>query len=189
MHASEKTFYEDAAARYQSEYSWSMGNDLRTIERLLLLEVQMHRVQTFLTKGADYQGVDFDAGEETALRRAQKELGAQISDIQNDLGVTKSQRDKMQEDSVGAYLTQLKIRAKAHGVKREKELGRGIELIHELFAVVGAFKRSNDAERARLELPDADAVLTWIEEYVEVEFKAVDDYFREHDQKFWIRSQ
>jgi hydroxypyruvate isomerase len=148
----------------------------------------MFRTQDFLARGSDYTQTAFDEGELNALRRAQKEIGAQISTAQAELGLTKSQRDKEQHDSVGAYITSLKVRAKEHGVKREKELGRALELMHELFAVVDAFQRSNAAERAKLEMEKPEDVLRWIQEYIEVEFKAVDDYFREHAQRFWIRS-
>lgn len=189
IHQREKDFYERARDRYADQYEWTAENDIRSIERLLLLEVQMFRTQHFLAISADYQGVGFDAKERASLMQAQKELGIQISAIQNDLGVTKAQREKLRHDSVGAYLQDLQVRAKEQGVKREKELGRALELMHELFAVVGAFKRSNAAERAKLELPDADAVLTWITDYIEVEFKAVDDHFRTHQQRFWIRDQ
>lgn len=163
------------------------------MDRLLSLEVQNFRVTWFLNAGMDYGGTDFTATEETALRRAQKETALQISEIQNDLMLTKSQRDKEKHDSVGAYIEQLKVRAKEHGIKREKELGRGLELMHELFAVVGAFQRSNAAERAKLvgvngePMEKAEDVLTYITDYIQVEFKAVDDHFREHQQRFWIR--
>lgn len=178
-----------ARDRYLTDYQWTAANDFRAIDRLLLLEVQMFRIQDFLTRGTDYQDVDFSPGEQTDLRRAQKEIGMQISVLQNELGLTKSQRDKDAHDSVGAALTALKVRAKEHGVKREKELGRALELMHELFAVVGAFQRSNKAERGKLGMETPDQVLKWIQEYVEVEFKAVDGYFREHQQRFWIRDQ
>lgn len=187
IHQREKDFYEQARDRYLDEYQWTAANDIRQIDRLLLLEVQQFRIQWFLTSGMDYQGNDFDAREESDLRKAQKELGAQIAEIQRDLGVTKSQREKQQADSVGAYIADLKVRAKEHGVRREKELGRAIELMHELFATVGAFKRSNEAERRKLGIENADQLLDWIQEYVEVEFKAVDEYFRQHQQRFWIR--
>jgi len=188
IHRREQEFYEQARDKYVSEYQFTTANDIRQIDRLLLLEVQHFRTQWFLTSGADYQLNDFDAKEEEALRKAQKEIGSQIADIQRDLGVTKSQREKQQADSVGAYITDLKVRAKEHGVKREKELGRALELMHEEFALVGAWMRSNQAEREKLGFPKAEDVLTWIQDYVEVEFKAVDDYFREKQQRFWVRS-
>lgn len=149
----------------------------------------MFRIQDFLTRGTDYQDVGFSASEETDLRRAQKEIGAQISVLQNELGLTKAQRDKDAHDSVGAAIASLKVRAKEHGVKREKELGRALELMHEMFAVIGAFERSNTAERGKLGMETPEHVLKWISEYIQVEFKAVDDYFREHQQKFWVRDQ
>ena len=187
LHQREKVFYEQARDRYAVDFSFTAASDQRSLDRLLVLEVQMFRIQDFLARGSDYQGVDFEPSELNDLRRAQKEIGIQISTAMGELGLTKSQRDKEQHDSVGAYITSLKVRAKEHGVKREKELGRALELMHELFATVDAFQRSNAAERAKLELEKPEDVLKWIQEYVEVEFKAVDDHFRAHQQRFWIR--
>jgi hypothetical protein len=187
LHQREKAFYEEARDKYLSDFTFTAASDFRTVDRLLLLEVQMFRTQDFLTRGSDYQHTDFEDSEIAALQRSQKVLGDQISSLQSELGLTKAQRDKAREDSVGAYIANLQVRAKQQGVKREKELGRALELTHELFATVDAWQRSNAAEREKLELPKAEDVLKWITDYIEVEFKAVDDYYRQHEQRFFIR--
>lgn len=169
------------------EYSFTVANDLRALDRLLSLEVQNMRATWYLNAGMDYQGVDFNAKEEAELRRTLKETAAQISEVQRDLALTKAQRDQERHDSIGAYIANLKIRAKQHGVKRETELGKAIELCHELFALVGAWQRSNEAERRKLGFEKPEDIITWISDYMQVEFKLVDDYFREHEQRFWVR--
>ena len=183
----EKNFYIEARDKYLAEFKFTVASDLRALDRLLLLEVQMYRAQWFLSAGCDYQYVDLDPAEEVALRRTVKEASAQIQEIQKDLGLIKSTRDKEQADSVGAYITKLKLAAKAHGIKRERELGRALELTHELFALCGAYQRSNEHERNKLGFESADDIVEWVMTYMREEFNAIDDYFREHEQRFWVR--
>ena len=188
LHDREVAFYEAARDRYLTDFKFGLASDLRSLDRLLLLETQMYRCQWQLSAVTDYQGVDLDASEETLLRRAIKELGTQISEAQKDLGLTKVQRDKAQEDSVGAYLVNLKIRAKEHGIKREREVSKAIELSKELFSLVGAFRRANAEERRKLGIENADEILTWIWEYMRPEFDEIDEKYRAGQQKFWVRS-
>ncbi len=188
LSAIEKNFYIEARDKYLSEFKFTVASDLRALDRLLLLEVQMYRAQWYLSAGCDYQYVDLDPAEEVAARRTVKEASAQIQEIQKDLGLIKSQRDKDAADSVGAYLEKLRLAAKAHGVKREKELGKALELSHELFALCGAYQRSNENERRKLGFESADDIVAWVMDYMRPEFNAVDEYFRTHEQRFWVRS-
>lgn len=187
LHPREAALYNEARDRYRTEYSFTLANDLRTLDRLLLLEVQMYRAQWMSAAGMDYDGVDLEPKEEADLRRTVKEVGAQITETQRDLGLTKSQRDKQSEDSVGGYLIRLKQAAKEHGVMREDQLGRALELTKELFSLVGAFSRSNEEERRKLGFEGPEDILKWISEYMEPEFNAIDEYFRENVARFYRR--
>ena len=184
----EKNFYETARDKYLSEFSFSMHNDLRALDRLLLLETQMFRHQWMLASGIDYDGVDLDAADETALRRAVKETAPQITEIQKDLGLTKAAREA-DDDTVASYLEKLRVRAREHGVRREKQLGRALELMNEAMAIAGAYKRSNENERRKLGFETADDVVDWLLEVAKPRYDEIDAYFREHQQKFWIRDQ
>lgn len=187
LSAVERSYYQEARDKYLAEFKFTIHSDLRSLDRLLLLEVQMYRAQWYLAAGCDYEGVDLDPAEETALRRTVKEATAQIQEIQKDLGLIKSLRDKEAADSVGAYIQKLKLAAKAHGVKREKELGKALELTHELFALCGAYQRSNENERRKLGFESADDIVEWVMTYMREEFLAVDEHFRTHEQRFFVR--
>ena len=187
LHAREKRFYEEARDRYLVDFKFTLANDDRALDRLLLLETQMYRCQWQLSAGMDYDGVDLDAGEETALRRAMKELGLQIAEAQKDLSLTKAQRDRAQEDSVGAYIQRIKLGAKEHGIKREREVARAIELSKELFALCGAYLRANDHERAKLGFEKPEDIIDWVMEYMRPEFDSIDAKYRAGQQKFWVR--
>ena len=185
--STEKTFYEQARDKYLAENQFTAASDMRALDRLLLLEVQVFRWQWQLAAGVDYEMNFLEPREEAALQKALKETGPMISSLQNDLGLTKNQRDKEKHDSVGAYITQLKVAAKAHGVNREKQLGKAIELTKELFNVAGAYKRSNAAERKKLGFESAEDVVDWVLEVFKPQFDEVDAHFRQHQQRFFLR--
>lgn len=187
LHRMEKDLYEEARDKYLNEYSFTAANDMRALDRLLLLEVQMYRAQWYTAAGMDYLGVSLDAKEEAEYTKRIKELGAQIADSQKDLGLTKAQRDKQDEDSVGSYIQLIKQAAKEHGVMREKQLGRAIELTKELFSLCGAYSRSNDEERRKLGFESSEDIVTWVLEYMKPEFDAVDKEFRANGMKFYRR--
>ena len=183
----EKKFYEEARDKYLAENKFTAASDLRGLERLLLLEVQMFRCQWQIASGVDYDLNFLTPQQEAALQKLVKETAPMISVLQNDLGLTKAQRDKDQHESVGQFINDLKVRAKAFGVMREKQLGKALELTKDLFSVAGAYKRSNEHERKKLGYESAEDVVDFILEVVKPQFDEIDKYFRENDQKFWIR--
>lgn len=188
QHEDEKVFYEDARAKYLDQYTFDHANDLRALERILLLEVQMHRFQTFVVSGKDYDGQALNAKEEIDYHRRMKEIEPQIVDAQKALGLTKAQRDQAKHDSVGGYITQLQIAARQHGINREKQLGKALELTKELFSLAGAWSRSNDQERRKLGFDGPEDIVKWVLEYMKPEFDAIDAHFREHQAKFYRRA-
>lgn len=188
LHLREKEYYEKALAAYQDQYSFTMANDLRTLDRLLLMEVQMLRYQWYTMAGSDYEGIDLEAKEEEALRKAMKEISSQINETQSLLGLSKAERDKKSVDSVGGYIVQLQQAAKHHGVMREKQLGRALELTKELFSLVNAFNRSNEQERRKLGFDGPEDILTWITDFMAPEFNAIDEHFRQNTARFYRRS-
>lgn len=183
----ERAFYEGQRDRYLAENAFTVTSDLLDMDRLLFLELLIYRATNWLGAGKDYYGDLLSPSQEADSRRSIKENSALISTVKNDLGLTKSQRDKAQFESVGTYITELKARAREHGVKREKELGKALTLINELFAIVGAFDRADTVERHKLGFDDAEEILDWIRTVMQPEFRRIDDYFRNHQQRFWIR--
>jgi len=183
----EQKYYNEARDRYLAENVFTAASDLRGLERLLLMEVQMFRWQWQLAAGVDYNLDFLTAQQESALQKALKESAPMISQLQNDLGLTKAQRDNNSHESVQGYLANLKTAAKAFGVMREKQLGRAIELTKELFNVAGAYKRANESERKKLGFESAEDVIDWVLEVMKPQFDEVDAYFREHEQKFFLR--
>lgn len=181
----EQTFYNQAQAKYLADNVFTVESDKRALDRLVFLETLMHRYQRFLAKGADYDGL-LTAASEESIRKAIRETTPMISTVQADLGLTKAQREKDQHESVGAYISKLQVAAKEHGVRREKQLTTALDLINRLFTLVGSYRRASEAERDKLELESAEDIIEWVETVMRPEYDAVDAYFREHKQRFWI---
>lgn len=185
MSASEQRFYREAQKRYISENKFTVASDLRAVDRLVFFETLMFRWQTWLAAGKDYEGY-LPPGAEDQYRKNLKETQPLISGLQNELGLTKTQREKDQAESVGAYIQTLQQAARAHGIRREKQLGRALELMNEILSVAGTFLRSNANEREKLGFTDPEDIITWIEEYVRPRYDEVDKHFQENDQRFWV---
>ncbi len=184
---SERDFYRGQQTKYQAENSFTATTDLQDLDRLIFMELMTYRNTCWLASGKNYYSEMLGPSEEADCRRAIKENAPLISNVKNDLGLTKAQRDKEQFESVGKYLVDLKARAREHGINRENQLQKAIVLMNQLFSVVGAFDRADETERGKLGLETSDDVLDWIRDVMRPEFDSVDAYFRANQQKFWVR--
>lgn len=183
----EARYYRDQQKKYQDEFKFTNPSDLADLDRLLFFELMVYRWTNWLSSGKDYDGY-LAPSQEDQLRKNLKETAPLISAIKNDLGLTKSQRDKEQFESVGQYLVDLKARAKEHGVRREKQLTAAICLIKELFSLVGTFDRSNELERSKIGLESEADIIDWVRDSMKPQFDEIDAYFRAHQQRFWVRT-
>lgn len=189
LHQREKRFYEEARDKYLSENRFTASSDLRALDRLLLFETQVYRWQWQLACGADYDMVELETSDMADLRRSIKDTEGMISTLQNDLTLTKNQRDKSNTaDSVGAYIENLRRRALEHGYQRDKQVGKALELINELIAIAGSYKRGNEEERRKLGFETAEDVVDWVLEVLQPQYDAVDQQYRNTNQKYWVRS-
>lgn len=184
----EADFYTEAQARYQQDFTFTAASDNRALDRLILFETQVFRWSWQLAAGMDYDLVGLEPAEESTLRRSIKETEPLIAQIQIELGLTKTQRDKVKTaDSVGDYIANLKIRAKEHGVRRDAQVGRAIELIMELFSIVDSYRRSDAHEKQKLGFEKDEDILDWIQEVMRPRFDEVDLAYRKN-QKMWVRT-
>lgn len=181
----ERDFYEGQRKAYMAQNLFTNTSDLLDLDRLVFLELLIYRATSWIGAGQDYEGLRLSDAGETAQRRSLKETSSLISVIKNDLGLTKSQRDKDAYSSVGTYITQLKQRAKEFGVHREKQVSTGITLCKQLFAILGAYDRSDEIERKKIGFENADEILEWIRTVMVTEFDAIDAKFIAGTQKYW----
>jgi hypothetical protein len=190
QHPREKVFYEKARDKYLSDNTFSHASDLRAIDRLLLFEVQVFREQWMLASGVDYTGCPLSSAEEVGVRRSIKDAETAIANLQEQLGLTKVQRDKLLNTAdAGQYIENLLVRAKAQGIKRDKEVAAAIDLLKETFSIAGTWKRSNEAERRKSGFEHAEDVVDWLLEVAKPMFDQIDEHYRTENQRNWIRTQ
>jgi len=181
----ERDFYRGQQASYMAQNKFTNTSDLLDLDRLIFLELLIYRATSWIGRGQDYDGMTLTVTAEVAQRRSLKETSALISVIKNDLGLTKSQRDRDAYESVGAYITQLKQRARSFGVHREKQVATGITLCKQLFAIIGAYDRSDEVEKRKIGFENAGEILDWVREIMIPEFDAVDAAFINSTQRYW----
>lgn len=182
---SERDFYVGQCLAYITENRFTNASDLLDLDRLIFLELLVYRATSWLGRGQDYDGVPLSDRDDVAQRRSLRDNSSLISVIKNDLGMTRSQRDKAAYESVGAYITQLKQRAKDFGVHRESQVSTGITLCKQLFSIVGAFDRSDEVERHKIGFDNAEEILDWIRDIMLPEFDKLDNDFINVKQKYW----
>lgn len=188
--AGEQRFYETRRDKYMAENAFTETADLSDLDRLLFLELLSFRWMTWLSSGKDYDGDAISGGDEEQLRKNLKETSPLISQIKNDLGLTKTARDKEKAESVGAYLVDLKRRAKMFGIHRERQLDLALVLFNELKAIIGAYDRSNELERSKVGIESDEDIVDWIRSVAIPRYDAIDEHFRNRPdgQKYWVGS-
>jgi hypothetical protein len=185
----ERDLYVAAMRAYTSQNVFTHQSDERSLERLVFLEVLIFRYNAWLAKSTAYDTAVprwLDPKEVTDIQRQLKDLTGMVSALMNDLGLTKSQREKEQHDSVGSYITQLKQAAKEHGIRRDKQVQKAIELFMQLKSMAGSYRRSDENERKKLGIESAETIVDWILEVAAPQFDAVDAAYRVN-QRAWIR--
>lgn len=184
--AEESAWFVRSRDNYVKQTAFTDHTDLQDLDRLLTLELLVYRHQQFLFAGADYLGDEIDA---KRLVMEVKGLSDQITKLKDAMGLTKKARDDAaNEGSLSAILANLKQRAKIWGIHREKQLDIALTLMNELSTVVGTFDRADEEERRKMGFTSEKEIVDWVRSTMLPEYVAVDAYFREHVQRYWVRS-
>lgn len=171
---------------YMQQLHFTETTDLRDLDRLLLLELMLFRWTQWLAAGQDYIGYEID---EEKIRKNIKEYSDATTRIKESMGLTKKSRDDAANSGdFATWIAELKQRARAFGIHREHQLSAALVLMNELLSIVAAYDRSDLEEREKLGFASESEIVAWIRSTMTPEFQAIDEHFREHDQKYWIRS-
>lgn len=182
---SEAQWFSATRDQYLLENKFTEAADMRDLDRLLILELMVYRWTQHLAAGVDYEGHVTD---ERAIQRSIREYNQQINDLKKAMALNKAARTAAaNEGNYGAWLTDLKARAKAFGVHRENQLRVALVLMNEVSAKVGSFLRADEEERVKLGFQTAEDVLKWIEEEIVPQYHEVDEHFRKNSQRYWVR--
>lgn len=170
---------------YLEQTRFTENTDLQDLDRLLGLELLSFRWNQHLAMERDYEQQPIDAD---VLRRSIKEQTASIIALKTSLGLdNKSRRAALNDGDFATWFADAKRRAKLFGIHREDQLRKALALANELSGIVGAFDRSDEEERKKLGFENEQAIVTWLRDVFIPEFHAIDEYFIEHEQKFWKR--
>jgi hypothetical protein len=186
VHETEVAYFTDRCTRYLTDNHFANVSDFQDLDRVLMMELLCFRWGIWISNQTDYwdEPVDLDA-----LQRAFKEHSVELRQLKKQLGIDKAARDRTKgEDSTPVFLSNLLARAKEFGIMREEQLAKALTLTNELKALVTLHLNCDDVEREEMNVEMAD-ILDWIVTVYMPEFDAIDQYFRKHQQKLWIRDQ
>lgn len=172
---------------YTGELKFTEKTDLIDLDRMLVLELMIFRWTQHLSAGLDYDG---DMVNEKELTANLKLYSDQLNKVKESMGLSKKARDdSANEGNFAAWLGDVKSRAKIFGIHREKQLTKALALMNELSTVVGSFDRADEEERRKLGFEDEKEIVEWVRDIMLPEYHALDAYFREHEQRYWVRDQ
>lgn len=182
----EVKFFTAMRSSYTTDFAFTAKSDIADVDRLLVLETQSFRIQRAIASGVDGDGIALSWAAENEMTKKLKDLTPMISAIKTDLGISRSAREKETNDSVGGYLTQLRVRAKAFGLHRNTQVHEALTVMNDIKSLIGTFRRANGTERERLGALSAEEVLEHIEKNLIPRFDKVDADWRAGDQKTWV---
>lgn len=180
----EADYYFDKVHRYTTDNKFFNVSDLQDLDRIILMETLSWRWSSWLSKEKDYWGDPIDA---KSIRDSLKDYSNELRQLKKMMGIDKAARDRERGESAVDYLENLRIRAKEFGVSREKQLTVALTLFKELEALVTLYLNCNEKERIEQNIEITD-LLDWIVKICIPEFEEIDTYFRENQQRFWLRS-
>lgn len=179
-------YFQERVKKYLNDNHFTNVSDLATLDQVLMGEMLVWRWMNWVTQQKDYWG---DPVDEAGMAKTIKDMSNELRQLKSALGIDKITRDRQRgEESVSAYIANLKIRAKEFGVNRERMSSKAIELFQQLKAEITLYDNCTEDERKELgkTLPE---ILDWIRNQAIPEFDAIDAHFRENQQKYWIREQ
>lgn len=181
----EQRWFTATKEKYQSENKFTAITDLQDLDRLLMHELMVFRWNQHLLSGYDYHQnlVDDDL-----LRKSLKEQSVVIIALKQSLGLDKKTRDAaMNDGNFQSWFMDARRRARIFGIHRENQLRSALVLVNELAGIIGAFDRSDEEERKKLQFVAEKDIVHWIRESMLPRFKEVDEHFIENEQKLWRR--
>lgn len=182
----EAEYLTERVARYHTDNALSNISDLQDLDRMLVMEMLVHRWGIWVAQRCDYDGRAID---EAFYQRQMNAYSTELRQLKKLLGLDKPARDRTRgEGSVQHYWEQLGARAKAFGIMRVTQLDKALELTNQLIGLVTFHHNATPEEREEFHVT-SDDIVEWVETVYRPEFQAIDAHFRANDQTYWVRSQ
>ena len=178
-------FYVALRDKIMSEYVFTNVADLIALDRILLLELNIHDINITLTKNEDQNGRPMSAVDSRRLHQSVQQLTSELRKERDDLGLSRSVREADKGVTVGDYLENLRLRAKEFGVYRVKQSHAAIALAKEITSLVRSWLSADENERQKMGYPTAEDMLNHIAENLGRELTEIEEQFAQQ-QKYWI---
>lgn len=178
----EADWYDMRAASYQQHNAFTNEADLQDLDRLLTLELAIHRWSLWLAQGFDYM---YTRIEENALKNNIREYSTEIRQVKASLGIDKVNRDKAKGENFSDYTLNLLARAKEFGYMRNEQYEKAVTLMWRLRSFVKTYYRCDEAERAELDL-SPEKILEWINADMLGDWDALAAAHRKN-QAIWVK--
>lgn len=180
--AEEAEYVDGKTADYTHGFQFNNVADLGELDRLVEMELLVHRYNRWLGRRKDYKG---NVVEEGPLQTKTNAFSTEIRQIKLKLGIDKVTRDrKGGEGSVAQRWTTTLTRAKAFGVMRCKQAATAIQLAQQLIALMDLRRNTDDIDKERLKLSD-ESILEWIDTRFREEFTEIAAHFRKTEMHYW----
>lgn len=178
----EAEYVEGKTADYTHGFQFNNVADLGELDRLVEMELLVHRYNRWLGRRKDYKGAAIDEG---PLQTKVNSWSTEIRQIKLKLGIDKVTRDRQRgEGSVAQRWTTTITRAKAFGVMRCKQASMAITLAQQLIALMDLRRNTDDIDKERLKLSDA-GILEWIDTRFRDDFTEIAAHFRKTEMHYW----
>lgn len=183
----EADYFNRARDAYLEQTRFTDQTDLADLDRLLTLELLIFRWRQFLFCGYDYHGDEIE--DEAKLVDKVKYYSDQINKLKDSMSLNKKARDDAaNEGSFALKYADLRAKAKIFGIHRVKQLQQALTLMEQLSTIVSSFDRSDEEERRKLGFEDEAEIVAWVRNIALPEYRQLDAFFREHEQRYWIRT-
>lgn len=179
----EADWYDLRHQQYRQHNHFTNESDLQDLDRLLTLELAVHRWSIWLAQGFDYM---YTRIEENALKNNIREYSTEIRQVKASMGIDKANRDKNKGETFSDYTQNLLLRAKEFGYMRNEQYEKAVTLMWRLRTFTKTYYRCDETERAELDL-SPEKILTWVNEEMLAEW---DELAAEHrkNQSMWVKT-
>ncbi len=178
----EKVWFQTNLLKYVNEYRFENIADLQDVDRLLGLELLSYRYTAWLTKGQDYDGLQF---QEKDVRDHKQKIDTEIRMLKKHMGMDRKGRVESESESVSDYLKNLHRRAEEFGIHRDNQIAVIMDIFNDLKTMVLINLRIDEEEQRELGA-SRQQIFEWIIETAIPRYDEVDNKFRQN-QRLWIQ--
>lgn len=181
----EGTYLRDSIRRYMADNHFINVSDIREIDRMIVLELLIHRWQLWLSRERNYFDEDIN---EKRLADMIKDASGEVRQLKKALGLDKTTRDRTRgDDSIAAHWDNLLRRAREFGYMRNQQYIATITAFQRIKAML-QFHDNCDAIERKENACEVEDIMEVIRDEM-MKFDAIDEEFRHKQQTLWIRAQ